>query len=230
METLLTNPLTLWLRWFFTKCLLEIKLWKKHLTIEYMVEVKNCSFGNYNTLYKYARLRNTSLGDFSYVAREAQVHYAKVGKFCCIGPNVKIGLGAHPSSGFVSSHPLFYSTRGQASGLTLVEEDLFNEYEETIIGHDVWIGANAIIKSGLTIGDGAIIASGAVVTKDVEPYSVVGGVPAKTIKYRFDEDKIAFLRSFKWWDKDLNWLKNNQAFFLDIDSFMNQYQQPKQQD
>src|SRR6478672_11593698 len=158
METWLTNPLTLFFRWFFTKCYLEIKYRKKHLMLEYMVEVKNCVFGNYNTIYKYARLKSSSFGDFT-----------------CIGPNVSTGMGAHPSSTFVSSHPLFYSTRGQAGGKVIVKENLFDEYEETTIGNDVWIGANALIKYGVNIGDGAIIAAGAVVTKDVEAYTVVGG-------------------------------------------------------
>jgi serine acetyltransferase len=101
-----------------------------------------------------------------------------------------------------------------------VETDLFKEYEHTTIGNDVWIGANAIIKSGIKIGDGAIVASGAVVTKDVAPYSIIGGVPAKHLKYRFSDSQILFLKSLKWWDKDLEWLKSNKALFTDIDEMI----------
>lgn len=220
METLLINPITLWLRWLFKKLIYSIKNSGKNLKIEYLVEINDCTFGHYNTLYKHCRLRDIHLGDFSYVARNTLIQHAKIGKFCSIGPNVSIGLGTHPSSTFVSSHPLFYSTNKQTGGLKIVEIDLFKEYEHTTIGNDVWIGANAIIKSGIKIGDGAIVASGAVVTKDVAPYSIVGGVPAKHLKYRFSDSQILFLKSLKWWDKDLEWLKSKKALFTDIDEMI----------
>jgi acetyltransferase-like isoleucine patch superfamily enzyme len=220
MKTLLSNPVTMWLRWFFQKLLLEFRYRKKKLRIEYMVEISNCKFNNYNTIYKYARLRNTELGNYSYVARNCQVYNTTVGKFTCIGPNVSTGMGAHPSSEFVSSHPLFYSTLGQSSGLVIVDKNLFEEFPSTVIGNDVWIGNNAIIKYGIKIGDGAIIGSGAVVTKDVAPYSIVGGVPAKVIKYRFTPEQIDFLLRFKWWDKELAWLKKNKELFQNIEVFI----------
>jgi acetyltransferase-like isoleucine patch superfamily enzyme len=221
MNALFTNPTTMWLRWFFTKLFLELKHQK--LRLEYMVEIHGCRFGRYNTIYKYSRLRNTDIGDYSYVARNCQIYNTSIGKFTCIGPNVITGMGAHPSAEFVSSHPLFYSTLGQSSGLVIVEKNLFDEFPLTTIGNDVWIGNNAIIKYGITIGDGAIIGSGAVVTKDVEPYSIVGGVPAKVIKYRFSKEQIEFLLRFRWWDKDLEWLKANKDFFRSIDHFMKKY-------
>jgi acetyltransferase-like isoleucine patch superfamily enzyme len=221
MNALLINPITLWLRWFFTKLFLELK--HQQLRLEYMVEIQRCKFGRYNTIYKYSRLRNMAIGDYSYIARNCQIYNTQIGKFTCIGPNVVTGMGAHPSSHFVSSHPLFYSTLGQSSGLVIVEKNLFDEFPETTIGNDVWIGNNAIIKYGIKIGDGAIIGSGAVVTKDVAPYSIVGGVPAKVIKYRFTPDQISFLLDFKWWDKDLEWLKANKQLFQDIDQFSNHY-------
>ncbi|MGQ0827064.1 MAG: CatB-related O-acetyltransferase [Bacteroidota bacterium] len=190
-----------------------------------MTEVKNCKFNNYNTIYKHARLRDSELGDFSYVARNSQIYNTTVGKFTSIGPNVSTGMGAHPSAGFVSTHPLFYSRLGQSSGLVIVDKDIFNEFPPTEIGNDVWVGNNAIIKYGVKIGDGAIIGAGAVVTKDVEPYSIVGGVPAKIIKYRFSQDQIEFLQNFKWWNKDLEWIKSNKDLFQNIDLFIAKYGQ-----
>ena len=220
MKALFQTPFTYWLRWLFTKWWLALKYSKQHFHMEYMAEVTNCKFNNYNTIYKFARIRNSEFGDFSYVARNSQIYNTKVGKFTCIGPNVNTGMGAHPSSEFVSSHPLFYSTLGQSSGLIIVEKNLFEEFPSTEIGHDVWIGNNAIIKYGVKIGDGAIIGAGAVVTKDVEPYSIVGGVPAKIIKYRFSQDEIEYLVAFKWWDKDLEWMKSNKHKFQNIGDFM----------
>jgi acetyltransferase-like isoleucine patch superfamily enzyme len=223
MLSIFNNPFTHWLRWLFRKWQLGLKYYGRHLHIEYMVEIKNCRFGSYNTIYKYSRLRDSELGDFSYVARNCQVYNTKIGKFCCIGPNVNTGMGAHPSSEFVSSHPLFYSTLGQSSGLVIIEKNLFDEFPQTMIGNDVWIGNNVTIKYGVKIGDGAIIGSGAVVTKDVEPYSIVGGVPAKIIKYRFNPEEIDFLDKFQWWNKDLDWIKANKHLFTNIREFMKQY-------
>ena len=93
----------------------------------------------------------------------------------------------------------------------------------THIGNDVWIGLNATILDGVTIGDGAIVAAGAVVTKDVPPYAVVGGVPAKIIKYRFTESQIDFLLKFRWWEKDRKWIQQNYKRFQDIESFIEAY-------
>lgn len=220
MISIFNNPTVHWLRWLFTKCYYQLNNFGKHLHIEYMVEIKNCFFGKYNKLYKFSRLRNSSLGDFSYVARNCQIYNTKIGKFTCIGPNVNTGMGAHPSSEFVSSHPLFYSTLGQSSGIVIVDKNLFDEFPLTEIGNDVWIGNNVTIKYGVKIGDGAIVGSGAIVTKDVEPYSIVGGVPAKIIKYRFTQEQIDFLLQFKWWDKDFEWIKTNKDLFTNINSFV----------
>lgn len=220
MKALLQNPITYWLVWLVKKWYLELKYRKQHLHLEYMAEVTNCKFGSYNTVYKHARLLNATLGNFSYIARNSQLYNATVGNFTCIGPNVNIGMGAHPSSEFVSTHPLFYSTLGQAGGLVIIDKNLFNEFPTTAIGNDVWIGNNVTIKYGVTIGDGAIIASGAVVTKDVMPYSIVGGVPAKVIKYRFEQAQIDNLLKLKWWDKDLEWLKLNRDKFQNITNLM----------
>ncbi len=224
MSALLLNPVTLWLRWLFTKLFLELKYRKQKLKLEYMVEVRNCKFNQYNTVYKYSRLRDSELGNYSYIARNCQIYNTTIGKFTCIGANVTTGMGAHPSSEFVSSHPLFYSTIGQSSGLVIVEKNLFNEFPHTEIGNDVWIGNNAIIMYGIKIGDGAIIAAGAVVTKDVEPYSIVGGVPAKVIKYRFSKEQINFLLNFKWWNNDLEWFKKNKELFQNMEEFTKRYQ------
>ncbi|MBA3972019.1 MAG: CatB-related O-acetyltransferase [Bacteroidetes bacterium] len=223
MKSILLNPLTYWLRWLYTKWKLESKYRGKHLNIEYMVEITNSTFGSYNTLFKFSRLQNVNFTDFATIGRNAQVQNTTMGKFSGIGPFSYIGLAAHPTKGFVSPHPLFYSTLGQSSGLVIVEKNLFEEYETTYIGSDVWVGNGVSVVQGVTIGDGAIIGAGSVVTKNVEPYSIVGGVPAKLIRYRFTKEQIDFLLEFKWWDKDLDWIKANKDLFLNIDLFMEKY-------
>ena len=157
------------------------------------------------------------LGDFSYIGKDSFLQQTTVGKLTCIGPNVQVGLGNHPVTGFVSIHPAFYSTAAQC-GITFSKEDCFREYEPVVIGHDVWVGAGVIIKGGVTIGDGAVVASGSVVTKNVEPYSIVGGIPARLIKYRFSDDEIRDLQSVKWWDNDLQWFEKNHQLMGDINN------------
>lgn len=152
----------------------------------------------YNRLYGRARIFNSTLGRFTY-ANSAYIQNTKIGAFCSIGPQAIIGgLGNHPTE-WASTHPAFYSIRGQA-GLSFSDKNYFKEYTSVSVGNDVWIGARATILDGVTIGDGAIIAMGAVVVKDVAPYSIVGGVPAKLIRYRFEPGTIKKLLRLKWWD------------------------------
>lgn len=152
----------------------------------------------YNKLAKGSMLNQTELGKFTYVAG-AKIGRAHIGAFCSIGPNVTIGgLGRHPVH-WLSTHPAFFSTRMQA-GLTFVQADKFEELKWVEVGSDVWIGANAIILDGVRIGHGAIVAAGAVVTNDVPPYAIVGGVSAKLIKYRFKPDVIDSLLEWQWWN------------------------------
>lgn len=213
------NPATVWLLFIFRKFIYEYKYSENNLSIHYLVRLSNCSFGNYNTLYPYVTLDNVSMGDFSYIAENTKIGNAVIGKFTSIGPDVMIGLGKHPTRNFVSTHPAFFSSLGQ-SQVTFSTESVFEEFAKINIGNDVWIGARAIILDGVNIGDGAIIAACAVVTKDVPDYAVVGGVPAKILRYRFEPNEIKFLKEFTWWDKDISWLRENYYQLHDIKNFI----------
>ena len=95
---------------------------------------------------------------------------------------------------------------------------MFNEMKEVVnIGNDCWIGENVFLVGGINIGDGAVILAGAVVTADVPAYAIVGGIPAKIIKYRYDENTIQLLQKFKWWNKDISWLKENWELLCNIE-------------
>lgn len=147
------------------------------------------------------------IGGYTYIGANCQLGRIKIGRFCSISPNVKVITANHPIE-YTSTSPVFYST-GCQCGETFVNVDTYNDLNLTEngyscnVGNDVWIGENVIIKGGITIGNGACIAMGAVVTKDVPPYTVVGGVPAKVIRKRFDNnDVIRALTESKWWDAD----------------------------
>ena len=122
----------------------------------------------------------------------------EIGQFCSISDDVIIGGAEHPID-WVSTSPVFQNVRHSGPRRKFAEFD-FEGIKRTIIGNDVWIGKRAIIKAGIRIGDGAVIGSGSVVTKDVPPFAIVGGVPAKIIKYRFDEDTIKDILQSEWWN------------------------------
>lgn len=143
-----------------------------------------------------------------------------IGRFCSIAAEVKNSLGIHPmTEPYVSTSPMFFSLRKQ-SGTTFAQKQLFEELKNPIeIGHDCWIGQRAFIVGGVKIGTGAVVLAGAVVTKDVPPYAVVGGVPARIIKYRYDEDTIDFLLKSEWWNYPIDWLRNHYELFSNIEEF-----------
>jgi len=205
-KLLLKNPITEWGYWYLRTLKLLFGHRNKHLKIEYMAVVNNTQLGIYNTIYNYASVVASTVNDFSYIGPNTHVNNAEIGKFCSIGPNVRIGPGKHPTN-MVSTFPAFFSVRGQGQIIFADSDGYFEETGKVKIKNDVWIGASAIIMDNITIGDGAIIAAGAVVTKDVPPYAIVGGVPAKVIKFRFSEDTIEQLLSSKWWDHDIEWYK-----------------------
>lgn len=163
----------------------------------------DCIFSAYNRIYRRAYLRGCSLGRMTYVAENSRIGFTDIGAFTSIGPKVSLGgLGWHPIDR-LSTHPAFYSARLQAGASFMRPHNGIShedELQRTAVGNDVWMGVGCIVLDGLTIGDGAVIAAGAVVTKDVPPYAIVGGVPARIIRYRFDEETIAALLAWRWWE------------------------------
>lgn len=164
------------------------------------------------------------IGYKSYISADCSID-GKIGRFCSIAPYVRVITGRHPTSDFVSTHPCFYSIKYKTRS-SFVKTQKFRElkYAEgnysIVVGNDVWIGYGAMIDEGITVGDGAIIAAGAVVTKDVPPYSIVGGIPAKIIRYRFDEEVVNSLLRIKWWNKDEEWIKSHVESFENITVFL----------
>jgi len=182
------------------------------------VKVKESTLYGFNAIASGVRLKKVSLGLYSYIAKDTSLVDISIGKFCSIGNGVKNHLGNHPSRVFVSSHPAFYSPNAPTGAF--VERECFEEYGKNVsIQNDVWIGAGALLMDGVTIGNGAIVAARSVVTKDVPPYAIVGGTPAKLIRYRFDKEEVELLNKTQWWDKDLSWIKKHVGLFHDVKKF-----------
>ncbi len=171
------------------------------------------------------RFQRSSIGKYSYIARNSLVQNTEIGSFCSISEGTNIGMPSHPIE-FVSSSPVFLSANNVLKkGFSHVD---FKESEKTVIGHDVWIGANAQIKGGITIGTGAIIGAGAVVTHDVPPYAIVGGAPARLIRYRFSEDVVDKLIHSEWWKLSDEELSEYAKYFTNADLFLEKYKEIKQ--
>ncbi|WP_340524680.1 CatB-related O-acetyltransferase [Cupriavidus necator] len=145
----------------------------------------------------------SSVGRYSFLNVRSVVYpNVAIGRYCSIGRNCELGVAAHPTS-YLSSHSFQYHGAlfpNWDAYQGLERKSRFLAHSNTTIGNDVWIGAQSIVIAGVTIGDGAIVAANSVVTRDVDPYSIVGGSPARLIRLRFDPEIIAELLGLGWWD------------------------------
>lgn len=154
----------------------------------------------------------------SYCGYDCTFVNCEVGSFCSIANLVTVGGAAHPLH-FVSTSPVFLSHKDSVKHKYAAHNFLPNA--RTCIGNDVWIGERVLIRQGVNIGHGAVIGMGAVVTRDVPPYAVVGGNPARIIKYRFQSEIISSLLEIKWWDYDSSQLKEFGGYFNNPVDFIN---------
>ena len=192
--------------------------------------IKNSFFEGNNAVFDDAEVVCSFVGLGSYVGRKSSIENVKIGRFCSIADHVYVCLGRHPVSEFVSTFPAFYYNTNRQLGFTFHREQpafetskfVENGYN-VVVGNDVWIGSHVLILAGVTIGDGSMIAAGSVVVKDVEPYSIVGGVPAHHIKYRFDEATRKKLEMSKWWNMPIDSIQKKCRDFLNVDFFVNKY-------
>src|SRR5580704_17072173 len=163
-------------------------------------QVRDCRLGAYCEVGARTQLLEVELGDYSYVVNDSDIAYAGIGKFCSIAAMTRINPGNHPMHRASQAH-FTYRASAYFAGED-DEQELFawRRAHRVTIGHDVWIGHGAIVLPGRCIGDGAVIAAGAVVTKDVAPYAIVAGNPARVIRPRFADTIAARLQALAWWD------------------------------
>ena len=163
-------------------------------------------------VYRMAKVKNSTIGAYSYIANETDVECADIGKFCSIADHCRIGMGGH-NLNMLSTSPIFTETANGTKSRWVVQDVNSDEDKRTILGNDVWIGSHVLINGGVMVGHGAVVGAGAVVVKDVPPYAIVGGVPAKVIRYRFTQEVIEKLLELEWWNYDDTTLKENISFF-----------------
>ena len=192
---------------------LKLKCSKRSIKITFSSEIKFPALLEGNNKIGRKSYLNGKMGNYSYVGDNCRIT-ADIGKYCSISNNVITVEGNHPLDK-ISTSPVFYSLNKQC-GMTFASDNTFDEInhnKKTVVESDVWIGENVIIKAGVTIGTGAVVAMGAVVTSDVEPYSIVGGVPAKLIRKRFDQSTINSLLDTHWWEQPETWIRKNLCYF-----------------
>jgi phosphonate metabolism protein (transferase hexapeptide repeat family) len=187
--------------------------------------VRDCTLGRYTEVGARTSIIETALGDYSYIVNDGEVIYTTIGKFCSIAAMARINPGNHPMWRASQSH---FTYRASAYFDDAEDEPTFFDWRRAhpvTIGHDVWIGHGAIILPGRSVGDGAVIAAGAIVAKDVPPYSIVAGTPARIVRPRFEGAIARRLQALQWWDWDHGHLRGALDDFrhLPIEAFLEKH-------
>ncbi|WP_283240423.1 CatB-related O-acetyltransferase [Campylobacter mucosalis] len=196
--------------------------WSKIIKKMRGVAIKNSFVHKTSKLESGTQFVNSTMDRHSFCGYDCDINHCDIGSFTSIANGVIIGGGMHPLE-WVGMSPVFYE--GRDSVKAKFSKYKRNNVEKTVIGHDVWIGSNCLIKQGVKIGDGAVVGMGSVVTKDVEPYAIVAGNPAKIVRKRFDDDTIDRLLRVGWWNfsdsellKCAKNIKNPKKFLQEIEN------------
>ncbi|HEY6255644.1 MAG TPA: chloramphenicol acetyltransferase [Xanthobacteraceae bacterium] len=194
--------------------------------IDPAADVRDCRLGAYCEVGARTQLLEVTLGDYSYIVNDSDAAYATIGKFCSIAAMTRINPGNHPMQRASQSHFSYRASHYFAGAADHADFFAWRRSQAVTIGHDVWIGHGAIVLPGRTIGTGAVTAAGAVVTKDVAPYAIVAGNPARVIRARFPDEIAGRLQRLAWWDWSHARLRAALPDFqtLSIDRFLDRHE------
>lgn len=211
------------LHWINTETNLSTKL-SEEPTIHSTARIIDSRIGSWTYVSEDTEIIESTFDDYSYTAgSDVSIIYSEIGKFCSIASHVRINPGNHPMKRVAQHH---FTYRRIRYGFNETDDENFFNWRRSnkcIIGNDVWIGHNAIIMPGVRIGSGAVVGAGAVVTKNIFPYEIAVGVPAKPIRKRFTDDIIEKLLKIEWWNWDRKSLEENFADFFDLNTFIEKH-------
>ena len=209
-----------------------LDVWKfninRNIEIGSHTKVRMAKIGEYVRVGDFCNIQRGGVKSYSYLGNYCELPQTSIGKFCSIAGHVTLAAGNHPMN-YLSTSPYTYDViHGSFTNTKLYSKEFYyTDNSHTYlceIGNDVWIGTGALLVCGsnaLHIGNGAVIAAGAVVTKNVPPYAIVAGNPAKVIRYRFSSEVIEKLEKAKWWDRDQEWIKNHVKQFSKVENIFN---------
>jgi phosphonate metabolism protein (transferase hexapeptide repeat family) len=179
---------------------MSVRVLSEEPNIDPTARVRDSVLGKWTAVGARTSIGESTMGDYSYVVNDSSIMYSEIGKFCSIAAQTRLNPGNHPMWRAALHHFSYRSVSYQ-----LGDEDDHDFFEwrrshKVVLGHDVWIGHGAVVLPGVKIGNGGAVGAGAVVRYDVEPYSIVVGVPAKPIRFRFEEPVREALQQLAWWD------------------------------
>jgi len=194
-------------------------------TLHQPVDIVESELGAWTEVRRDARLNHSTLGDYSYLMERVQLDYATVGKFANVASDARLGPTNHPTDRPSAHH---FTYRSAMYDLGDDDESVFEWRADqgVAVGHDTWIGHGATVMPGVTVGDGAVVAAGAVVTHDVDPYTIVAGVPAEQIRRRFSPTVAARIHATEWWQWDHETLSQRLEAFRDTETFLTEHAPP----
>lgn len=206
-----------------TKAAHEPKMLSEQPTIHATSSVRKSELGGWTAIGPHCSISESTFGDYSYLAGHVNMVWTDVGKFTSIAAQTRINPGNHPTWRVTQHHSTY---RRVQYGLDTKDDTEFFQWRKDhrcTIGHDVWIGHGVTVIAGKNIGTGAVIGSGAVVTKDIPPYAIAVGVPARVVKFRFPAEVIEQLQAIAWWNWDRATLVERFNELLDLDTFIAKY-------